>query len=97
MYSSAINHLFCAVDIGNEVFIPQPFSNNQINFSTEKLFERVAEIEVVGYIVPFLMVGRIEVHKQIHIALVVESICQDRAKDSQSLDLVLPAKVDDPL
>ena len=34
------------------------------------------------------MVGRVEVHKQIHIALVVESIGKNRAKDSQSLDLV---------
>lgn len=55
------------------------------------------EIEIVCNIIPLLMVGRVEVHKQVHIALVVESISKDRAKDSQSLDLVLPAKVDDSL
>ncbi len=43
------------------------------------------------------MVGGVEVYKQVHIALVVESIGEDRAKDSQSLDLVLEAKVDDSL
>ena len=43
------------------------------------------------------MVSCIEVYKQVHIALVIESISKDRAKDSQGLDLVLPAKVDDPL
>ena len=37
----------------------------------------------------------IKIHKQIHIALVVELIGEDRAKDSQSLLLVLAAKVDD--
>ena len=43
------------------------------------------------------MVGCIEVDKQVHIALAVESIRQDGAKDSQSLDLMLPAKVDNSL
>lgn len=55
------------------------------------------EIEVVCNIIPLLMVGRVEVYKQVHIALIVKSISKDRAKDSQSLDLVLPAKVDDSL
>ena len=36
----------------------------------------------------------IEVDKQVHIALVAEPIGEDRAKDSQCLDPVLPAKVD---
>ena len=43
------------------------------------------------------MVGSIEVDKQVHIALVAEPIGEDRAKDSQCLDPVLPAKVDNPL
>lgn len=43
------------------------------------------------------MVDRIEVDKQVHIALVVESIGEDLAKDSQSLDPVLSAKVNNSL
>lgn len=40
------------------------------------------------------MVCRIEIDKQINIALVIESISKYRAKNSQRLDLVLVAKVD---
>ena len=39
------------------------------------------------------MVYRLKIDKQIHITLVIESISEDRAKDRQSLDLVLPAQV----
>ena len=35
-FFSTINHLFCAVDIGNEVFITQSFPDHQINFSAKK-------------------------------------------------------------
>lgn len=40
------------------------------------------------------MVGGIEIDKQVYVALVIESIGEDRAKDGQSLDPVLAAKVD---
>ena len=65
IYSSAINHLFCAVYVGDEVLVAQPLSDYQINFSSKKPFQGIMEIEIVCNIIPLLMVGRIEVHKQI--------------------------------
>ena len=43
------------------------------------------------------MVHRFKIHKQIHIAPVVESIRQNRPEDGESSDLMFPTKVDYPL
>ena len=95
IYSSTINHLFCTVHIGYEVFVTQSFSDYQIDFSGEKSFQYVSKVEVVRDIIPLLVVCCIEVHKKVRIALVVESIRKDRSEDSQSLDPMLSAKADD--
>ena len=89
--------MLCAVHILNEVFVLQTLLDNQINFSAKDFLQLLLKIEVVGDVIPLLMVGCIKVDKQIHITLVVEPIGEDRAKDSQCLDPVLPAKVDNPL
>lgn len=43
------------------------------------------------------MVYGLKIHKQVHIALVVESIREDRAKDRKGSDLMLTAQVQDAL
>ena len=74
-----------------------PFSTTKSTFLPKNFFQGFLKMEVVCHVVPLPLEGGVEVYKQVHIALVVESIGEDRAKDSQSLDLVLEAKVDDSL
>lgn len=97
MYSSAINQLLCAVYVLNEVFVFQSLLHYQIDFSAKNRFQGFLKVEVVCNIIPLLMVCSVKTDKQIHIALVIESIRKDRTKDGQSLDLVLPAKFKYPL
>lgn len=89
--------MFCTIDISNEILVFQSFLHHQINLSTKNLFQGFLKIEVVCNIIPFLMVGGIEIDKQIHIALVVESIGKDRPKDCQGLDPILTAQVKNAL
>ena len=97
IYSSTINQLFCAVDICYEIFVSKAFTYHEVDFSAEEGFQGIAQIKVVLYIVPFLVIGGVEIHKQVHIAPVIESIGKDRPKDSQGLDLILATKVENPL
>ena len=69
--------MFCTVDIGDEVFVLQAFFYDQIHFATEQPFEGFLKIEIVGDIIPLLVVGGVEIDEQVHIALIIEPIGQD--------------------
>ena len=41
------------------------------------------KIKKISYIIPFFMVGGVEIYKQIHIAVVIESVGEDRSKNGK--------------
>lgn len=90
---SSINQLFFLVDqrLENGVEVGAVFY--EVNFSAEQLFQGVFQIKVIAYIVEFIMVDWFKVNEEVYVASVIESICQDRAKNRKSLDPVLTAQV----
>lgn len=93
----AIDQLFCAVDVSNEIFIAQPFFLYQINFSAKQEFKCITQSKIIAYIVKLVMVDLFKVNKQIHITFIIESISKDRSKHGESLDLVFATKIEDSL
>ena len=88
---TAINHLFCAVYVLDKEFVSEGFLLNQIHFAIENHFKGIAEIEEILHIVPLFVISGVKIHKQVHIAFVVESIAEDRAKDCKRLHAVFAA------
>lgn len=97
IYSSAINQLFCAIYVGDKIFVSESFLLYEIDFAVEETFEAVAQVEVIGHIVECVVVEITESYEKVDIALVIEPVGEYRAEDSQCLDPVSTTQVEDML